>query len=110
MSHQRHDAFDTKRIRRNAAELRALWGLPLTDLPWPRNLYQDHSGLVAAQALQHQHSAKLGDLCTCGKEHRKLYPRTRKSDYGNGFNVTYYCSNTCKSNAVRAEGGTVNGG
>jgi hypothetical protein len=103
----RSDAFDTRRIRQNAADLRLLESLPVMDLPWPRNLFSTN---FMAKLLQQQQRAKPRDLCICGKEHRKLYPRTTRSEYGRGFNVTYYCSDFCKGNAIEAEAARVNGG
>jgi hypothetical protein len=103
----RSDAFDTRRIRRNAADLRLLESLPVGDLPWPRNLYSTN---FMAKLLQQRQRAHPRDLCICGKEHHKLYPRTTRSEYGRGFNVTYYCSDSCKGSAAEAEAGRVNGG
>ncbi len=73
------------------------------DLSWPHNLFADATNMVLmAQAMQQQ-TPRNDALCTCGKEHRHLVPRTVKSMYGNGFNVTYYCSNSCKSRAAQQD-------
>ena len=104
MTGRRH-AFDTRCIRQNAAELRHLESLPVVDLPWPRNLFSVNFMVFVFRNPQD----KPQDLCICGKDHHKLYPRTRRSEYGHGFNVTYYCSDACKTNAVRAESEDVNG-
>lgn len=81
-------------------ELREMEQLPV--LPWPRELYRDHSGLQMSQTLTQQKPRK-DSLCVCGKEHRQNIPRTIRSTYGFGFSVTYYCSNACKSRAAQQD-------
>jgi len=71
------------------------------DLPWPRALYRDHTGLVAAQSLQQQSRLNADDKCICGDAHRHNVPWTRRSLYGPGWVVQYFCGQTCKSRAVR---------
>ena len=74
----------------------------LMELPSPHDLYSNCMSWQMSQAIQQQ-KLRSEDLCTCGKEHRRLWPRTRHSEYGHGFNVMYYCSDACKSKAVRQE-------
>lgn len=67
----------------------------LTALEWPSDLFS------AATAPAPTGTLKNGDACTCGKPHRQNFPRTKRSPYGQGFDITYYCSDTCKSRSVR---------
>jgi hypothetical protein len=68
-------------------------------LPWPRELYRDYPAAMA----QPQQMQKLtaDDLCPCGRAHRHLFPRTTRSMYGRGWQVTFYCSDACKGMAAR---------
>ena len=81
----------------------------LPDLPWPRNLFAEHTGILKARASQQHLFLKDYEKCICGKPHHQLYPRTKRSEYGNGFKVTYYCSDACKGNAAHAESGQMYG-
>ena len=91
------DPFGALRFVVMGQELKRLMESPRLD--WAANLY---GPAQMSQALQQQ-ELRSEDLCTCGKEHRRLWPRTRHSEYGHGFNVMYYCSDACKSKAVRQE-------
>lgn len=87
-----HDFTALPRYRVMGEELRRMMQEPLA---WPADLYSQ-----MAQPLTQQ-KPRNDDLCLCGKEHRRLWPRTVRSTYGYGFNVFYYCSNACKSRAVK---------
>jgi hypothetical protein len=117
MSHQRDDAFDTKRIRKNAAELRALWTLPVRDLTWPRDLFSQQPLTVEQVMMQAAVPQNVTDLCpneNCGVynktpnksplPHNHRVPMTVPSMYGQGFNVKYFCSDSCKSQYVAKHG------
>ena len=92
------DGFNSPRLVAMGRELKRLMELQV--LPWPHNLY---GPAMMSQSLQQQKPRNEAQ-CICGKDHRQNIPWTRKSLYGNGFSVAYFCSSTCKSRAARENG------
>lgn len=93
------DFAHAERFRVIGEELRRMMNEPVPMLPWPHNLF---GPIMMSQPLQQQ-KPRNDALCICGKGHRQLWPRTTKSTYGHGFNVTYYCSNACKTRAAQQD-------
>jgi hypothetical protein len=72
-------------------------------LDWPADPFFRRRN-ITVQGMQHQKLPDPSTYCACGKEHRRFYPRTQRSTYGRGFNVTYFCSNACKGSVVKKDG------
>jgi hypothetical protein len=94
------DGFNIPRLVAMGQEVKRLMMEPVLMLPWPQNLFAQQAAM--SQTLQ-QLKPRTDAQCICGKEHRQLWPRTVRSTYGHGFNVTYYCSNACKTRAAQQD-------